>query len=105
MNMGKRDLKKQSKSQLIKPPLTRDSVDKPIQPPSTDRPPQPQPAKSHFNFDDDIFQTENQSLEKFKIISVQSRENKKFKSNKTNSKSKSLRRWTTLKRSITYSKN
>ena len=33
-----------------------------------------------FNFDDDIFQTENTSLEKFKIISVQNRENKKFKS-------------------------
>ena len=33
-----------------------------------------------FKFDDDIFQTENRSLEKFKIISVQSRENKKFKS-------------------------
>ena len=33
-----------------------------------------------FNFDDDIFQTENTSLGKFKIISVQSRENKKFKS-------------------------
>ena len=32
------------------------------------------------NFDDYIFQTGNQSLEKFKIISVQSRENKKFKS-------------------------
>ena len=27
MNMDKRDLKKQSKSQLIKPPLKRDSVD------------------------------------------------------------------------------
>ena len=33
-----------------------------------------------FNFDDDIYQTENQSLEKFKIISVQSSQNKKFKS-------------------------
>ena len=33
-----------------------------------------------FNFDNDIFQTENQSLEKFKIISVESRQNKKFKS-------------------------
>ena len=74
MNMDKRDLRKQPKSQLIKSPLKRDNVDKPIQPPSSDRPPQP------FNFDDDIFQTENQSLEKFKIISIQSRENKKFKS-------------------------
>ena len=33
-----------------------------------------------FNFNDDIFQTENTSLGKFKIISVQSRENKTFKS-------------------------
>ena len=33
-----------------------------------------------FNFNDDIFQTENTSLGKFKIISVQSLENKKFKS-------------------------
>ena len=33
-----------------------------------------------FNFDDDIFQTENTSLGRFKIISVQNRENKKFKS-------------------------
>ena len=33
-----------------------------------------------YDFDDDIFQTENTSLGKFKIISVQNRENKKFKS-------------------------
>ena len=33
-----------------------------------------------FKFDDDIFQTENTSLEKFKIISVQSSQNRKFKS-------------------------
>ena len=33
-----------------------------------------------FNFDDDIFQTENTSLGKFKIISTRNRENKKIKS-------------------------
>ena len=33
-----------------------------------------------FNFDNDIIQTENESLEKFKIINVRSRQNKKFKS-------------------------
>ena len=97
MNMDKRDLKKQPKSQLIKPPLKRDSVDKPIQPPNTDRPPQPQPAKSHFNFDDDIFQTENQSLEKFKIISIQSRENKKFKSYTSEFKVKILKKMDDIK--------
>ena len=36
------------------------------------------PPKDDFNFNNDIFQTENQSHEKFKIISIQSRENKKI---------------------------
>ena len=50
-------------------------------PPKPSREPQLPPTPKHeFNFDDGIFQTENQSLEKFKIVSVQSRENKKFKS-------------------------
>ena len=40
----------------------------------------PLPPKGDFNFDNDIFQTENTSLGKFKITSVQSRKNKKFKS-------------------------
>ena len=40
---------------------------------------EPQPPKEDVNFGDDMFQTENQSLEKFKIISIQSRQNKKFK--------------------------
>ena len=128
MDMNKKDLKRLSKSQLIKllskqeakkpsnsvneheetikpipPPRTgklesiklkpvpRKSVNEDIiltpskqlrdRPPKpTRKPPQPQTQKDDFNFDDDIFQTENQSLEKFKIISVQNRENKKFKS-------------------------
>ena len=37
-------------------------------------------TKVQFNFDNDIFQTENTSIGKFKIISIRSRENKKFKS-------------------------
>ena len=45
----------------------------------TDRPLPPTP-KHEFNFEDDIFQTGNQSLEKFEIISIQSRVNRKFKS-------------------------
>ena len=48
-------------------------------PPKPTRAP-PLPPNDGFNFDNDIFQTENTSLGKFKIISVQSRENKKFKS-------------------------
>ena len=36
--------------------------------------------KVPFNFTDDIFQTENTSIGKFKIISIRNRENKKFKS-------------------------
>ena len=61
----------------VKPkPVPRKSVNKDIILP----PPLPPTPKHEFNFDDDIFQTENQNLEKFKIISIQSRENKKFKS-------------------------
>ena len=78
--------------EIIQPP----DAYKPIPKPRTDRPPkmqnarrppkpsrkppQPPKPKDDFNFDDDIFQTENTSLGKFKIISVRSRENKKFKS-------------------------
>ena len=71
----------------VKPkPIPRKSVLPPPKgfrdrPPKPSRdPPLPPTPKHEFNFDDDIFQTENQNLEKFKIISVQSRENKKFKS-------------------------
>ena len=122
MNMNKKNLKKLSKSQLIKLLLKQDEngqaqkqianefensiVPQPMQeellsgkkvnnyedliieppeqfrdrqkkrrtPKSTRKPPLPPPPKDPFNFDDDIFQTENQSLEKFKIISVQSRQ-------------------------------
>ena len=94
MDMNKKDLKRLRKSQLIKLLLKQEakrpsnSVNEPIPPPKTGklesikptRKPQPPTPKDDFNFDDDIFQTENQSLEKFEIISVQSRENKKFKS-------------------------
>ena len=59
-----------------------------IQPPPKgfrDRPPKPTrapplPPNDGFNFDDDIFQTENTSLGKFKIVGIRNRENKKFKS-------------------------
>ena len=71
-------------------PIPKPRTDRPLQmqknqnarrPPKPSRkPPLPPTPKHEFNFDDDIFQTENQSLEKFKIISVQSSENKKFKS-------------------------
>ena len=49
------------------------------------RPPKPTrasplPPNDGFNFDDDIFQTENTSLGKFKIVGLRNRENKKFKS-------------------------
>ena len=50
-----------------------------IKPPKPTRVP-PLPPNDGLNFDDDIIQTENTSLGKFKIISVQSSENKKFKS-------------------------
>ena len=63
-------------------------------PKTTKKPPQP---KDDFNFDDDIFQTENTSLGKFKIISVQSRENKKFKSYTNEFKVKILKKLDNVK--------
>ena len=75
---------------IIQPPEQFRDGYKPIPKPRTDRPLQmrrppkptraPPPPNDGFNFDYDIFHTENTSLGKFKIISVQSRENKKFKS-------------------------
>ena len=49
------------------------------------RPPKPTgapplPPSNDFNFDDAIFQTENMSLGKFKIVGIRNQENKKFKS-------------------------
>ena len=49
-------------------------------PKPTRKSPQSPKPNYDFNFDDNIFQTENTSLGKFKIIRVQSRENKKFES-------------------------
>ena len=40
----------------------------------------PLPPNNGFNFDDDIFQTENTSLGKFKIVGIRNRENMKLKS-------------------------
>ena len=70
-------------------PIPRKSVNKDIilpppkgfrdRPPKPTRKPPPQPNNG-FNFDDDIFQTENTSLGKFKIVGIRNREDKKFKS-------------------------
>ena len=67
-------------------------------PPKPSRePPLPPTPKHEFNFDNDIFQTGNQSLEKFKIISVQSRGNKKFKSYTNEFKVKILKKLDNVK--------
>ena len=83
---------KEYEDHIIQPPEQFRDGYKSIPKPRTDRPLQlrikplkptrapPLPPNDGFNFDDDIFQTENTSLGKFKIISVQSMENKKFKS-------------------------
>ena len=152
MNMNKKDLKKLSKSQLIKLLLKQDEngeaqkqnandyensvvsqskqeesvprksvndyedliIEPPEQfrdrqkkrrPPKPNRKPPPIPLPEPINdFDDDIFQTENQSLEKFKIISIQSRQNKKFKSFMNEFKVKIPKKLDDVKE-ITYFKN
>ena len=55
-------------------------------------------VKTYLNFHDDLFQKENTSLGKFKIISVQSRENKKFKSYTNEFKVKILKKLDNVKK-------
>ena len=93
-------------------PIPKPRIDRPFQmqnarrPPKPSRePPLPPTPKHEFNFDDDIFQTGNQSLEKFKILAYKAGKIRNSKATQTNSKLKSLRSWMTLKRYITYSKN
>ena len=121
MDMEKEDLKKLSKGQLIRllskqkkskrvsnhedlldnnpfkdevaQEPAKPRTDRPLRMQNARRPPKPtRKPKDDFNFDDDIFQTENTSLRKFKIISIQSRENKKFKSYTNDFKVKILKR-------------
>ena len=80
--------------------IPKPSTDRPLQKQNARRPPKPSgepplpPTPKHeFNFDNDIFQTENQSLEKFKIVSIQSREIRNSKATQMNSKLKSLKSW------------
>ena len=114
--MEKKDLKKLTKGQLIKLLLKKVSnhedlldndpfkdevaqepakprTDRPLQmqnvrrpPKPTRKPPQPPKPKDDFNFDDDIFQTENTSLGNFKIINVRSRKIRNSRATQTNSK-------------------
>ena len=75
------DKYKSTISSLDVKPFPKSRTYKPLarRPPKPKRSPPP-PPNGPFNFDDDIFQTDNQSLKKFKIISTQSKQNKKFKS-------------------------
>ena len=89
--MNERDLNKLSKSQLIKMLLNQNDNDKPVPKPKTGKTKtvprnivkqitKEQKQNNGFNFDNEIFQTENQSIENFKIVGIQNRENKKFNS-------------------------
>ena len=72
---------------IIEPPEQFRGRQKKRRPPKPNRKPPLIPEPETINdFHDDIFQTENTSLGKFKIISVQSRQNKKFKATPMNSK-------------------
>ena len=68
------DMEKLTKGQLLKQGAGTPAK----RPPKPTRAP-PLPPSKDFNFDDDIFQTENTSLGKFKIVGIRSWENKKFK--------------------------
>ena len=78
-------------------PIPKPRTDRPLQMQNARRPPLPPTPKHKFNFGDDIFQTGNQSLEKIKIISIQSRENKKFKSYTNEFKVKILKKLDSVK--------
>ena len=95
MDINERNLNKLSKSQLIKMLLNQNDNNKSIALPKTRKTktvPKPITVKTKpvpqnivkqnnfFNFDKGIFQTENQSIENFKIVGVSNRENKKFNS-------------------------
>ena len=120
IDMEKKDLKKLTKEQLIKllmnqgkkpiprknvnedmilppPEQFRDKQKKQRPPKPTRKPPLPPSPKDPFNFDNDIFQTENTSIGKFEIVSVQSRQNKKFKSYTNEFKVKILRKLDDIK--------
>ena len=94
------DMEKLTKGQLLKQGAGTPAK----RPPKPTRAP-PLPPSNDFNFDDDIFQTENTSLGKFKIVGIRNRKNKKFKSYTNEFRVKVLKNWMTIMRSITYSKN
>ena len=75
MDMEKKYLKKLTKGQL----LNQGAGTPAKRPPKPTRAP-PLPPNDGFNFDDDIFQSEDTSLGKFKIVGIRNFENKKFKS-------------------------
>ena len=82
--MKKSDLKEHDHTthmeKLTKGQLLKQGAGTPAKrPPKPTRAP-PLPPSKDFNFDDDIFQTKNTSLGKFKIVGIRNRENKKFKS-------------------------
>ena len=76
-------------------------------PPKPSRePPLPPTPKHEFNFDDDIFQTEkSKALKNSKSSGYKAGKIRNSKATQINSKLKSLKNWTMLKRYITYSKN
>ena len=96
------------KLESIKPkPVPQKGINEDIilLPPKPTRKRQPPTPKDDFNLNNDIFQTENQSLEKFEMISAQSRENKNFRSYTNEFKVKILRKLDNVKEIyITYSK-
>ena len=89
---------------IIEPPEQFRDKQKKQRPPKPTRKP-PLPPKDPFNFDDDIFQTENAILENSKSLAYKAGKIRNSKASRMNSKLKSLKNWMMLMKYITYSKN
>ena len=72
--------RRQSQPVVQQPPIQIRENQKAQKPIGKQRQPSEPRIDELFNFDNDIFQTENESLGKFKIINVRSTQNKNFKS-------------------------
>ena len=108
MNQGKKPIPRKSINEdIILPPPEqfRDKQKKQRSPKPTRKPPLPPSPKTISILTMTYFKPKTQVLENSKSLAYKADKIKNLKATQTNSKLKSLRSWTTLKRYVTYSKN